>query len=246
MRVINDIRLCGIGSIGRMIEKPGKPFLFGRYNLIGRRYAAKLYSLEFHVGNGGEIFILQFKNDLSHGVVGPDFDGLCRSYSCGVEPTKILEMTESERHDYFASCITKMMLQVSAKENLETEKIRLVDDLILKERENLEVTIASSRFDNWSIRAEYRIGEDSSLSVIAENLDSSRTFKILDLPLDEYEDARLLARTIRIKKSSVSVLSKHGIVAEHMLRRYSERLKILGVECRKRHFEIPLPDPCKI
>lgn len=241
MRLINDIRLSGLEEFSKEAMRSSKPFLFRKYNMIGRRYAAKLHSLAFDVGLGGEIFVLQMKASQSHGDVKPDFDGPCRSYTCGLDPLQMDELQDLELQDFFAGCITRMMLQASSRENLATEKVHLVNDLILRERENMGISLASSANEKWSARVEYRICDNSALSVIVEDLDSSKAFKAVELPLDEFQDAQKMARTIKIKKSSVSVISRHGIEAEHTLKRYSERLGMLGIECCKNHFVIQLP-----
>lgn len=240
MRLISDIRLGNLDAIAHLVQKPSKPFYFIKYALIGRRYAAKLRSLEFSVGNIGDVFILHFNTGICHGVVIPDFDGFCRSYSCGLEVATIDEMAESQRHDFFVTSISKMLTSVSTLENLDIEKVRNATQTILDRREETEIPLAYSNTEDWHAEVVYTINENSKLSVVVTNKHTRKSNTIGILSLDDYQDAQNLVRRARIKGDSILVSAKTGRIGEHTLRRYSERLKVGGFICSSKSFEVPL------
>ena len=241
-RLINDVRISGIGELVRRIQeiRPKQPVFVGwRYGIAGDRYLLKLLSLKFEPGPG-DVFHLELDFNRPHGIVEPRWEGLCRVYNCGVDVPTMVAYDETARQHFFINAIHSMLSAIAIKEGLDLSKIDSVRDGLIKFGEKLEIEAASKSSAKFDVRVTYTVAEHPQLFLHLTDKRSAETFSTTIVELDEPIDGRRSATRIGIKPKSVVIHPRQTELGRATLRRYWERLNAAGYHSGSSDFiEIP-------
>ncbi len=207
------------------MEKGGWSLLPDHKNC--ERFVLKLYETDFSTPGYDHVYIY-LTDKLKHGEIQFNFGGTSvQNLHAGVKFTELLK-EPFQREDFYINLIADALYFLAVRDGLEKSFITDVKNLVLTQKEKLEILCASKSTKSHIIRLFMLVENTPKLFVEVTNLSTGESIQQKIIDLKDTRDAFKLTSKISVTKGTIRVIPRKSTSSDWIFSNHFQSIDSAG------------------